>query len=127
MDKLVSLQHIPNLLLIFVTAGCVATGQLLWKFVAQKYLSGETVNLAMLREVIMCPWFLAGCVAYGVGVIFWLIQLGRCPLSVAVAITTGIVFAVTVVADVLIFSSSLSSKRIFGVVIVFFGILIAYE
>ncbi len=117
-----SFQHFINLALVLGTAGCVGAGQVLWKIAAQKSLGGESITITALSGVLLSPWFLSGGLAYAFGVIFWVIQLSRFPLSAAFALTAGSVFLVVLAADALLFSTPLSFMLVVGGGIVLFGI-----
>ncbi len=117
-----SFQHLTNLAIVLATAGFVGTGQVLWKFAAQRGFGGESITVDALGGTLLSPWFLAGALAYGFGVIFWLMQLSRFPLSTALAVTTGSVFLVALAADALLFSTPFSSTRVLGGGLVLCGI-----
>jgi len=120
-----SSEHLANLILVLATAACVSTGQILWKLAAQKALDGAPIAISTLGKVLLSPWFFVGCVAQGVGLVLWLSQLSRLPLSTAFALTAGLVFLVALTGDTLLFSVPLSPMRLIGGIVILAGIALS--
>lgn len=114
-----------SLCLILATSAFVATGQIFWKLAVVRAAGALTLTATSVASLVFSGWFMFGCLAYVIGVGFWLLQLSRLPLSTAFAATTGFVFLATLAADALLFGTPLMLSRLAGGALVMIGILLS--
>lgn len=111
--------------MIVFSVSCSAVAQILLKYgmahpAMQQALTGSDY-WSIARSIGTDPSILAGFVLYGLGAVIWLFVLARLDVSVAYPFV-ALGFLLTMVLGCLIFGEALTVRKIFGTLIVAFGI-----
>jgi multidrug transporter EmrE-like cation transporter len=73
--------------------------------------------------MITSPWFLLGLFFYGINVILFAKALDKLPVSVAYPVFAGLGFLFIAVFSNIMLSESLNVFKIFGIIMIFCGII----
>lgn len=98
---------------------CMTSSQILLKFAGQHSVLHYGVVDGFFRN----PWLWAGLGASIGGIGCWMLALNRLPLSAAYP-WTALIYVITPLASVWIFSDVLTGSYVFGMALVFAGVLL---
>ena len=78
-----------------------------------------------LWEMLFSPWFIGGCVFYGVNVILFAKAMDHLPVNIAYPVLAGANFALLAVSSAIIFGERLGWLQGLGVGMILAGIFLA--
>ena len=111
------------LTIILVGITLASLGQISWKWGMNIEGAVTKLDLDTLMSMIMNPYVILGLVMYGLGTFCWLIALSRRDLSYVYPFI-ALTFIIVLLASKFLFNEDLPMLRIFGTLIVVFGILV---
>jgi multidrug transporter EmrE-like cation transporter len=97
---------------------CMTSSQILLKFAGQH----SVLHGGMIDGFLRNPWLWAGLGASIGGIGCWMLTLRRLPLSVAYP-WTALIYVITPLASIWIFSDVLTSSYVFGMTLILAGVL----
>lgn len=87
-------------------------------------LKKASPQLISFQDFFINKFWIMGIFFYAVNVIFFVIALKKIPVSIAYPVLSGTSFLLLVLTSVFFFHETLSVLKIFGIMLIFFGILI---
>ncbi|MBE8998371.1 MULTISPECIES: SMR family transporter [unclassified Nostoc] len=110
-------------LIVTISAFCNCLGNILIK---QSRLASN--NSSSFIVTITSPWFIAGLIAYCIGLLLFAKALDKLPISIVVPTSQGIGFILVTFISYWLFKETLTFNQVIAVSLIFAGIVvIAYQ
>ncbi len=115
-----------TLLLGFICAVMIASGQLLWKMSFNQLAIENFLSIQTIKKVFSNPLFLSGFFIYGMATVFWMYLLNNYKLSHIYPVIS-LTYVVSLIASALLLKESIPFIRWIGVIVICAGIILVVQ
>jgi len=119
--KLFMLNYLMKYFVMILSMILAVLGQFLFK--KGVVLTNVSPNIKSIISSIFTPTLFFGFICYGVSAVLWLFVLKKFPLSVAYP-SLAFTYILVLLISVIFFNESLSIFKIFGVILIFSGVVL---